>query len=89
MPPLKLGDRVSYQGKRRFCLRSWACRRYVKPGDVGVVVEEGSDTRPWAVKPGEESTWWRVDFGEERVVKISAYDLQIQRYRQVRKEEAK
>ncbi len=76
--PLKLGDRVSYQGQGRFCLRTWTCRRYVKPGDVGVIVEQGSDTRPWA---GPPSPWWGVDFGEGRVVKISAYDLQIQQYR--------
>ncbi len=79
-PPLKLGDRVSYQGDHRFNLRSWACRRYVKPGDVGVVVEQGSDTRPWA---GPPSPWWKVDFGEGRLVTISNYDLQIGQYRHV------
>ena len=79
--PLKLGDKVSYQGEARFCLRTWACRRYVKPGDVGVVVEQGTDTRPWMVTPGEEPQWWRVDFGEGRVVTISAYDLRIHQYR--------
>lgn len=75
---LKTGDRVSYQLKIRFCLRSWTCRRYVKAGDIGVVVEQGTDTRPWA---GGESPWWKVDFGEGRVVTISDYDLQIQQYR--------
>ena len=58
--PLKVGDRVSYQGQGRFCLRSWACRRHVRPGDVGVVVEQESDTRPWA---GPPSLRWKVDFG--------------------------
>ena len=77
-PLLKLGDRVSYQGQGRFCLRSWACRRYVKLGDVGTVVDQGTDTRPWA---GGDSPWWKVDFGEERVVTISDYDLRIGQYR--------
>ncbi len=79
--PLKLGDKVSYHGPDRFCFRSWTSRKYVKPGDIGVVVEQGTDTRPWAVEPGDEPTWWRVDFGEGRVVTVSNYDLQIQQYR--------
>jgi len=79
-PSLKVGDRISYQGEGRFCLRGWACRKYVKAGDIGVVVEQGTDTRPWVVKPGED-LWWKVDFGEGRVVTISLYDLRIQLYR--------
>ncbi len=79
--PLKLGDKVSYQGQGRFCQRSWACRKYVKPGDVGVVVEEGTDTRPWLVTPGEEANWWKVDFGEGRVVTVNSYSLRIDQYR--------
>ena len=75
---LKTGDHVSYQGEGRFCLRTWACRRYVKAGDVGVVVDQGTDIRPWA---RGESPWWRVDFGEWRVVTISDYDLRIHQYR--------
>ena len=79
--PLKLGDKVSYQGEGRFRLGSWTSHKYVKPGDIGVVVKQGTDTRPWAVKPGDESPWWRVDFGEGRVVTVSNYDLQIGQYR--------
>ena len=77
-PLLKVGDKLSYQGGGRFILRTWACRRYVKPGDVGVVVEQGSDTRPWA---GSPSPWWRVDFGEGRVVEVNGYSLKIGQYR--------
>ncbi len=76
--PLKLGDKVSYQGLGRFRLGSWTSHKYVKPGDVGVVVKQGTDTRPWA---GPSSPWWRVDFGEGRVVTVNSYSLRIDQYR--------
>ena len=44
--PLKLGDKVSYQGDHRFSYRSWTCRKYVGPGDIGVVVEQGAEPGP-------------------------------------------
>jgi len=75
---LKVGDHVSYQGERRFGLRSWDCRKRVCPGDVGTVVEQLTDTRPWMTPA---SFWWKVDFGEGRVVTVTDYDLRIRQYR--------
>jgi hypothetical protein len=78
---LKLGDRVSYQGVRRFCLRTWACRKFVKPGDIGVVVESGGEVERACGQALPPWPWWKVDFGEGRVVTITLYNLERQQYR--------
>jgi hypothetical protein len=72
---LKIGDRIMYQGDRRFHLPGGKTHKQVKPGDIGVVVSE-EKLLLWDEKPG-----WKVDFGEGKVVTLSKYDFGTGAYR--------
>ena len=69
---LKIGDKVAYIGQHHFGMKNWVNQKYVSPGDTGVVVEAGHTTQ-----------WWKVDFGEERVVIVFESVLEKGLYRKV------
>ena len=72
MTDLQVGDKVAYMGQHRFGMKNWTVQKSVCPGDMGTIVEMGHSPQ-----------WWRVDFGEERLVVIFQAVLDKNLYKKV------